>query len=192
MEQHCGLTLTQDPERTSSSQEAVIWLKLNPEHHETRQIVRLSGTQKQSMPIFDLTRDSMDGGVRERIEVTGAKMADFTTIRRPDQSALKCKYDHTKDKRFYKNPGDDYPINAILGDSIYYRFKTNDVFTRKPGGPIVEETTFGWIIHGGDRVTDGCLFTKKQVTVSGCTSVDVLGVEDRGESSAVGRTHRVC
>lgn len=40
------------------------------------------------MPIFDLDIDSVDGRARERVEGTGAKMADFTTMRRPDLSAL--------------------------------------------------------------------------------------------------------
>lgn len=87
--------------------------------HETRQIVTFSGTQKESMPIFDLNIDSVDGQAKERIEITGAKMADFTTMPRPDLSALKWKYDHTKDKRSYKNPGDNYTIHMILGDSTY-------------------------------------------------------------------------
>ena len=102
--------------RNFISEEAIKKLQLNPVRHETRQIVTLSGTQKQSMPIFDLTIDSVDGRARERI---GAKMADFTTIRRPDLSTLKWKYEHTKDKRFYKNTGDDYTIHLILGDSTY-------------------------------------------------------------------------
>lgn len=92
--------------RNFISAEAIKRLKLSPVRHETRKIVTLSGTQRQSMPTFDLTIDAMDGKARERIEVKGAKMADFTTIRRPDLCTLKWKYDHTKDKRFYKNTGD--------------------------------------------------------------------------------------
>lgn len=135
------------------------------------------------MPIFDLNIDSVDGQARERIEVTGAKMADFKTMRRPDLSTLKWKYEHTKDKRFYKNPGDDYTIHMILGDSTYCRIKTKYVFKGKPGEPIVEGTTFGWIIHGGDHVTDGCLFTRETSDYERLYSLDVLGVEDREENS---------
>ena len=125
----------------------------------------------------------VDGQARERIEVTGAKMADFTTIRRPDLSTLKWKYEHTKDKRFYKNTGDDYTIHLILGDSTYCRIRTEDVFKGKPGEPIVEGTTFGWVVHGGDRATDGCLYTREASDYERLYSLDVLGVEDRGESS---------
>lgn len=123
--------------RNFISLDAVRRLKLNPVRHVTRRIVTLSGTQKQSMPSFDLNIDSVDGQARERIEVTGANMADFTTMRRPDLSTLKWKFDHTKDKRFYKNPGDDYTIHMILGDSAYCRIKTEDVFKGKPGKLIV-------------------------------------------------------
>ena len=71
----------------------------------------------------------------------------------------------------------------ILGESTYCRITTKDVFTGKPGEPIVEGTTFGWIIHGGDRVIDGCLFTRETSDYERLYSLDVLGVEDRGESS---------
>ena len=93
------------------------------------------------------------------------------------------KYDHTKDKRFYKNPGDDYSIHIILGDNTYCRIKTEDVFKAKPGEPIVEGMTFGLIIHGADRVTDRCLFTRKASYYERLYSLDVLGLEDRGENS---------
>ena len=91
----------------------------------------------------------------------GVKMAEFTTIRRSDLSTLKWKYNHTKDKRFYKNHGDDYIIHVILEDSTYCRIKTEDVFKGKPGDPIVKGATFGWVIHGGDRFANGCLFTRE-------------------------------
>ena len=58
--------------RNFISLDAVTRLKLNPVRHETRQIVTLSGTQRQSMPIFDLNIDSGAGQARERIKVTGA------------------------------------------------------------------------------------------------------------------------
>ena len=67
----------------------------------------------------------------------------------------------------------------ILGDSTYCRIKTEDVFNGKPGEAIVERTTFGWIIHGGDRVTDRCLFTKETSDYERLSSLDALGVEDR-------------
>ncbi len=37
----------------------------------------------------------------ERIKVTGSKLPDFTTVKRPDIRELKLKYEHTKDKTFY-------------------------------------------------------------------------------------------
>ena len=86
-------------------------------------------------------------------------MADFTTMRRPDLSTLKSKYDHTKDKRFYKNPGDDYTIHMILGDSTYCRVKTEDVFKGKPlAGSFMAEIA---------SQMDVCS-PEKQVTMSGC------------------------
>lgn len=95
--------------RNFISSDAASKLKFNPICHETRQIVTLGGTKKRSMPVYDLTIDSLDGKVRERIEVTGTKM--------PDLTALKWKYEHTRDKRFYRKHGDEYQIHVIPGDS---------------------------------------------------------------------------
>ena len=164
------------------SSEAAKKLKLNPIRHETRQIVTLSGTQRQSMPIYELNIDSLDGKARERIQVTGTKMPDFTTIRRPDLTTLKQRYEHTRDKRFYKKPGDEYQIHMILGDSTYCRIKTEELYKGKPGEPIVECTTFGWVIHGGDYQTEGCLFARKVSDFEQLYSLDVFWVEDRGEN----------
>ena len=64
---------------------------------------------------------------------------------------------------------------------------------QEPGEPIVEVTTFGWIIHGGDRVTDGCLFTRETSDYERLYSLDVLRVgELPGRKLAVGHAHRVC
>ena len=50
------------------------------------------------MPIFNLSIESLDGKTSEEIEVTGTKLRDFTTMRRPDISKLKEQYEHTKDE----------------------------------------------------------------------------------------------
>ena len=63
---------------------------------------------------------------------------------------LKFKYEHAREKKFYVRPGDEYKIDIILGDSTYCKIKTEDIYMGNPGEPIVEGTTFGWVIHGGD------------------------------------------
>ena len=93
------------------------------------------------MPIFNLSIESLDGKASEKIQVTGTKLRDFTTIRRPDINKLKEQYEHTKDKRFYKQIGDEYPIHVILGDSTYCRIRTEEVYKGQPGDPIVEGRT---------------------------------------------------
>ena len=102
-------------------------LKLTPMRHETRQIVTLSGTTKQSLPIFEVTITSLDGKMSEKIELTGSKLSDFTTVHRPNLSDLKSKYKHTADKGFYMKQGDEYRMHVILGDSTYCRIKTEEV-----------------------------------------------------------------
>ena len=65
------------------------------------------------MPIFNLSIESLGGKASEKIQVTGTKLRDFITVRRPDINKLKEQYEHTKDKRFYKQIGDEYPIHVI-------------------------------------------------------------------------------
>ena len=58
------------------------------------------------------------------------------------------------------------------------------MFKGNPGEPLVEETTFGWIVHGGDEYTsDGvCMYLREVNDYEKLYSLDVLGVEDRGEN----------
>ena len=136
------------------------------------------------MPIFDNSIVSLDGKACEEIELTGSRLADFTTVKRPDMNQLKLKYSHTQDKRFYMTSGGEYQIHLILGDSMYSRIRTERVFKGNPGEPLVEETTFGWVVHGGDEYTsDGvCMYLREVNDYEKLYSLDVLGVEDRGEN----------
>ena len=170
--------------RNFISSEAAKKLKLSPNRHETRQMVTLNGTKRQSMPVFSITMDSLDGRTREKIEVTGSKMPEFATVKRPNMNELKFKYGHARDKKFYVKTGDEYRVDVILGDSTYCKIKTEEVYKGKPGEPIVEGTTFGWVIHGGDdHITDQCMFVREVNDYERLYSLDVLGVEDRGENA---------
>ena len=53
--------------RNFISSDAARKLKSTPVRHETRRIVTLSGTTKQSLPIFEVTMTSLDGKTRERV-----------------------------------------------------------------------------------------------------------------------------
>ena len=46
---------------------------------------------------------------------------------------------------------------------MYSRIRTEKVFKGNPGDPLVEETTFGWVVHGGDEYTsDGvCMYLRE-------------------------------
>ena len=51
-----------------------------------------------------------------------------------------------------------------------------------PCDPIVEGTTFGWTVHGGEFQSDGCWFSREVQDCQQLYSLDMLGVEDRGEN----------
>ena len=169
--------------RNFISREAVKLLKLKPTGHKTCEILTVNGTKVQSMPIFDAHIKSLDGKSCE-VEFTGSKLADFTIVRRPDMNQMKWKYQHTQDKRFYMTSSGEHQIHLILGDGIYSRIKTERVFKGKPGELLVEETTFGWVVHGGDEYGSGstCMYLREVSDYEKLYSLDVLGVEDRGEN----------
>ena len=112
------------------------------------------------MPIFDTHIKSLDGESCEEVEFTGSKLADFTTVRRPDMNQRKLKYSHTKDKRFYVTSTGEHQVQLILGHSIYSKIKTERVFKGHPGEPLVEETTSRWVVHAGDEYESGnsCMY----------------------------------
>ena len=55
-------------------------LKLKAERHEVRDILTINGSERQSMPIFNFLIESLDGKASEKIQVTGTKLQDFTTV----------------------------------------------------------------------------------------------------------------
>ena len=136
------------------------------------------------MPIFDAHIKSLDGKSCEEVEFTGSRLADFTTVRTPDVNQMKWKYQHTQEKRFYMTSTGEHQIHLILGDGIYNRIRTERVFKGKPGEPLVEETTLGWVVHAGDEYGSGstCMYLREVSDYEKLYSLDVLGVEDRGES----------
>ena len=69
--------------------EAVMALKLKPERFEIIEVTTVNGTRRKSMPIFNVTIESLDDKAKEDIEVTGLEMKDLTTIKRPDLRKLK-------------------------------------------------------------------------------------------------------
>ncbi len=95
------------------------------------------------MSIYNVTIESLDGTAKEDIALAVSTMQDFTTVKRPDMNKLKLNYEHTKDKRFYITTNREYPIHLILGDSIFRKIKTEEIYKGKDGDPIVEGTSFG-------------------------------------------------
>ena len=83
--------------------------------------------------------------------------------------------------RFYKQIGDEYPRHVIIGDSTYCRIKTEEVYKGQPGEPVVEGTTFCWVIHGGNFSDSQSFFSRVSSDYERLYSLDVLGVRDRGE-----------
>lgn len=168
--------------RNFVSNDAIKRLKLEPIRHEVRQIVTINGSKEQSLPIYNFEIKSVDEKQVETAEVTGSKMQTFTTIMRPNISVLKEKLEHAKDKQFYVTNNNKYPIDLMIGDNLYCKIKTEQVFKGKCDELIVEGTTFGWVIHGGDYPVSECLFTTQVSDYERLYSLDILGIKDRKEN----------
>ena len=162
-------------------------LNLKLKRHEVKrhEIVTLNGVTKQSMPIYEIEINALDGKARERIEVTGSKLSDFTTVNRPVISELKEKYEHMKDKTFYYTENGSCTIHLIIRDKTFCRMRTEAVCKGEEGDPVVEETSFRWLVHGGDDYTDDqCMFVRENSDCERLFSLDVLGIEDRGTTGS--------
>jgi hypothetical protein len=145
--------------RNFISKEAVRQLRLSPQRHESRNILIVNGSKKASMPVFEVTINSVDGRANEDIEITGTEMPDFTTVKRPTFIELKEKYEHLREKTFYRSESEEYPIHVILGDATYCKIRTEQVYKGKSEDPIIEGTTFGWVVHGGQDYADSrCMY----------------------------------
>ena len=99
----------------------------------------------------------------------------------------KLKYEHIRDKQFYLRISDEYTIHLILGDNTFSRIKAEEVIKDAKGDPIVEGTTFGYIIHGGgggggDKGNGTCMYVTDTKDSERLYSLDILGVEDRSEN----------
>jgi hypothetical protein len=135
------------------------------------------------MPVFEVTINSVDGRASENIEITGTEMPDFTTVKRPTFTELKEKYEHLREKTFYRSESEEYPIHVILGDATYCKYGlikyTRE--TQRIQDSKIEGTTFGWVVHGGHDYADSrCMYVCDHSDYEQLYSLDVLGVEDRG------------
>ena len=83
----------------------------------------------------------------------------------------------------------EYPIHMILGDNTFCKIKTEEIYKGKDGDPMVEGTSFGWIVHGGDISNNVCMFTRESNDYEQLYTLDVLGVEDRGENDQLDIYH---
>jgi hypothetical protein len=70
------------------------------------------------------------------------------------------KYKHLREKTFYWSESEENPIHVILGDATYCKIRTDQVYKGQSEDPIVEGTTFGWVVHGGQDYADqgACMF----------------------------------
>ena len=85
-----------------------------------------------------------------------------------------------KDKKFYYTENGSCTIHLIIGDKTFSRMCTEAVCKAEEGDPVVEETSFGWLVHGGDDYYDDqCMFVRENSDCERLFSLDVLGIEDR-------------
>ena len=62
----------------------------------------------------------------------------------------------------------------ILGDSTYCQIRTEERYKGQPGEPIVEGTTFGWVIHRGNDSDNQSFFSRDISDYERLYNLDVL------------------
>ena len=159
-----------------TTSEAPKRLNLKAERHEVREILTVNGSKRQSMPIFNLLTESLDGKASDKIQITGTKLRDFTTVRRPYINKFKGAVGA------YKQIVDKCLIHVSLRDSAFCQIRTDEVYKGQPGEPIVEGTTFGWVILGGNDSDSQSFFIRDTSDYERLYNLDVLWVRDRGEN----------
>ena len=66
--------------RNFITREAAKRLNFKAERHKVREILTVNSSKSQSMPMFNLSIESLDGKESEKIQVTETKLRDFTTV----------------------------------------------------------------------------------------------------------------
>ena len=92
-----------------------------------------------------------------------------------------------KNKTFYYTENGSCTIHLIIGDKTLSRMRTEAVCKGEEGDPVVEETSFGWLVHGGDDYTDDqCMFVRENSDYARerLFCLDILGIEDRGNTGS--------
>ena len=72
--------------RNFISKAALKKLQVSAARHESKEIITINGTKRQSMPIYNETIESLYGSTKEDIELAGSTMKYFTTVKRPDMN----------------------------------------------------------------------------------------------------------
>ena len=123
------------------------------------------------MSIFDTSIVSLDGKACEEIELTGSRLADFTTVRRPDMNQPKLKYSHTTARTYWvrrvqradpaslQSPGwklvEDEDTGVLKCESTVKGYRPMHV----PGGPLAEKL----VAHVHDHICILVLLVQWQV-----------------------------
>ena len=165
-------------------------IKKKPFKEESRQIDMMLTSVTKRIEVYNVEIKNLKGTYSLRINLNKVDRRELLKVPNPNYERLIAEYSHLKgvhmDERDQK---EDLPIHVIIGASDFAKIKTP---TRprigKEGEPIAELTNFGWIIMspGRESVSTNALLTRtKEAEFEILWSLDVLGLEERGEENTV-------
>ena len=98
------------------------------EIHETREVITVNGYKTTHMPIYQTSIDSLDGKGRERVQLAGSNLQDFTSQEARYKQVKNKVHPYTRQEILH----DEYPIHLMLGDSTYSKIRTEKVYKGNP------------------------------------------------------------
>ena len=157
---------------------------------ESRQIDMMLTSVTKRIEIYNVELKNLKGTYRLSINLNKVDRGELLKVPNPNYERLIAEYSHLRgihmDDRDQK---EDLPIHVIIGASDFAKIKTpTKPRIGKEGEPIAELTNFGWVIMspGRESVSTNALLTRtKEADFERLWSLDVLGLEEKGEENTV-------
>ena len=161
-----------------------------PIREESRQIDMMLTSVTKRIEIYNVELKNLKGTYRLSINLNKVDRGELLKVPNPNYERLIAEYSHLRgihmDDRDQK---EDLPIHVIIGASDFAKIKTpTKPRIGKEGEPIAELTNFGWVIMspGRESVSTNALLTRtKEADFERLWSLDVLGLEEKGEENTV-------
>ena len=162
-------------------------LRRPPTQTDYKQIETMLHTTNTLTDIYDVEITNTKGDFTINTEVSKVDRAELISMPNPHYKDIIQTYTHLQGVQMEDSDNKEYlPAHVMLGASEYANIKTKgDVKVGQKGEPVVEYTTFGWvIIAGSKKKASKCLMLTRsaEADYTELCSLDVLGLKEDASS----------